>query len=114
MTAAEREPTPTPTPSADAAHAAWTSELEAMEAYLSAQREAFSYRDVERPPLRDPCALDQLGPLPESLRPRAEELLRATRAFEGEMVDARASVATALRHAERGRRQRAAYVDARA
>ncbi len=95
-------------------HAAWVRELEAMEAYLSAQREAFSYRDVERPPLRVPSDLDQLGPLPESLRSRAEALLRATRAFEGEMVDARASVATALRSAERGRRQRAAYVDARA
>jgi hypothetical protein len=93
--------------------AAWRRELEAMEAYLGAQREAFSYRDVERPPLRPPTALEELGPLPESLRARAEELLRATRAFEGEIVDARASVATALRHAERGRRQRAAYVDAR-
>ena len=94
-------------------HAGWVRELEAMEAYLDAQREAFSYRDVERPPLRAPNALSQLGPLPESLRPRAEQLLRATRAFEGEIVDARASVATALRSAERGRRTRAAYVDAR-
>ena len=84
-----------------------------METYLSAQREAFSYRDVERPALRAPSALAQLGPLPEALRPRAEQLLRATRAFEGEIVDARASVATALRSAERGRRTRAAYVDAR-
>jgi hypothetical protein len=99
--------------SASANVEAWTSELELMEAYLSAQREAFAYRDVERPSLRDPSALHELGPLPESLRPRVEELLRATRAFEGEIVDARASVATALRHAERGRRQRAAYVDAR-
>jgi hypothetical protein len=95
-------------------HAPWVSELDAMEAYLSAQRDAFAYRDVERPSLRAPSALDELGPLPESLRPRAEELLRATRAFEGEIVDARASVATALRHAERGSRQRAAYVDQRA
>ena len=84
-----------------------------MEAYLSAQREAFAYRDVERPSLRAPSALHELGSLPESLRPRAEELLRATRAFEGEIVDARSSVAAALRSAERGRRTRAAYVDAR-
>lgn len=85
-----------------------------MESYLNAQREAFSYRDVERPALREPSPLDELGPLPEALRPRAQELLRATRAFEGEVADARASVATALRHASRPRRQRAAYVDARA
>lgn len=107
MTAPERAPE-------SPEYADWTRELEAMEAYLRAQRDAFSYRDVERPARRDPSALDQLGPLPESLRARAEELLRATRAFEGEIVDARASVATALRHIERGRRQRAAYVDARA
>jgi hypothetical protein len=94
-------------------HEAWVRELDAMEAYLNAQRDAFSYRDVERPPLRVPGTTAQLGPLPESLRSRAEELLRATRAFEGEIVDARASVATALRSTERGRRQRAAYVDAR-
>jgi hypothetical protein len=106
--------TPSERPPASSDHAAWVSELEAMEAYLSAQREAFAYRDVERPSLRAPSALTELGPLPESLRPRAEELLRATRAFEGEIVDARASVATALRHAERGRRPLAAYVDARA
>ena len=112
MTAPGRERGPEPEPGS-ANLEAWTSELEAMEAYLSAQREAFAYRDVERPSLRAPSALHELGPLPESLRPRAEELLRATRAFEGEIVDARASVATALRHAERGRRQRAAYVDAR-
>jgi len=93
--------------------AGWVRELDAMEAYLNAQRDAFSYRDVERPPLRSPSALDQLGPLPESLRSRAEELLRATRAFEGEIVDTRASVAVALRSAQRGRRQRAAYIDAR-
>ncbi len=110
MTAPGRQAPAQQTPSD---HAAWVSELEAMEAYLSAQREAFSYRDVERPPLREPSALDQLGPLPESLRPRAEQLLRATRAFEGEIVDARSSVAAALRSAERGRRTRAAYVDAR-
>jgi hypothetical protein len=98
----------------EAAHRAWCRELEAMEAYLAAQREAFAYRDVERPALREPASLEQLGPLPDSLRVRAQELLRATRAFEGEIVDARASVATAMRHADRGRRQRAAYVDAQA
>ena len=87
---------------------AWTSELEAMEAYLSAQREAFAYRDVERPSLRAPSALHELGPLPESLRPRAEELPAGQPRLprRREIVDARASVATALRHADRGRRQR--------
>jgi hypothetical protein len=92
---------------------AWERELDAMEAYLSAQREAFSYRDTERPPRREPTPLDRLGPLPDALRARAEQLLRATRAFEGEVTDARASVAAALRHAPRGRRLPAAYVDAR-
>jgi hypothetical protein len=95
-------------------HDAWEHELDAMEAYLDAHREAFSYRDVDRPPLRRPPPLDALGPLPDALRPRAEALLWATRAFEGEVADARASVATALRHVGLARRARAAYVDARA
>jgi hypothetical protein len=91
---------------------AWERELDAMEAYLANHREAFMYRDTERPPAREPLAPADLGPLPEALRARAESLLRATRAFEGELVDARASVSSALRHATRGRRPRAAYYDA--
>jgi hypothetical protein len=94
-------------------HDAWEHELDAMEAYLDAHREAFSYRDVDRPPLRRPPPLDALGPLPDALRPRAEALLWATRAFEGEVAGG-ASVATALRHVGLARRARAAYVDARA
>jgi hypothetical protein len=93
-------------------HHAWEHELDAMEAYLDAHREAFSYRDVDRPPLRRPAPLAALGPLPDALRPRAEALLRDTRAFEGEVADARASVARALRHV--GLARRAHYVDARA
>jgi hypothetical protein len=92
----------------------WQRELEAMERYLSAEREAFAFRDVDRPPPRQPTEPRELGPLPEALRPRAEALLRATRAFEGEVADARASVGTALRHVERSRPVVAAYVDERA
>jgi hypothetical protein len=99
---------------ASAAEHEWARELDAMEAYLGAQRDAFSFRDVERPAPRDPSPIDQLGPLPDALRARAEALLRATRAFEGEVTDARASVATALRHADRSVRTSPAYVDARA
>jgi hypothetical protein len=95
-------------------HEPWAHELDAMEAYLDAHREAFSDRDVDRPPLRRPPPLGGLGPLPDALRPRAEALLGATRAFEREVADARASVATALRHIGLARRARAAYVDARA
>ena len=96
-------------PQERATHAAWERELDAMEAYLDAHREAFSYRDVDRPPLRRPSPVDELGPLPRALRPRAEALLRATQAFEGEVADARASVARALRHVRRVRRARAGY-----
>ena len=101
-------------PQGRANHEAWVRELDAMEAYLDAHREAFSFRDVHRPPLRRPPSLDELGPLPEALRPRAEGLLRATRAFEGEVADARASVARALRHVGRARRERSGFLDAHA
>jgi hypothetical protein len=83
-----------------------------MEAYLANQREAFRYRDTDRPPTRQSQSVEDLGPLPQALRPRAESLLRATRAFEGELAEARASVGSALRHATRSRRPRAAYYDA--
>jgi hypothetical protein len=99
---------------AGAEYRAWERELEEMERYLAAQREAFSSRDVARPPERRPTAPGELGPLPDDLRPRAEALLRATRAFEGEVTDARASVSAALRSVRRTRRSRAAYIDARA
>ena len=93
----------------------WERELDAMESYLCAHREAFAYRDVERPIERMPTPLDTLGPLPETLRSRAEGLLRASRAFEGEVASARASVGTALRHVSRtATRVAAAYVDRRA
>jgi len=84
-----------------------------MEAHLAAQREAFSFRDAAYPPARTPGGPDELGPLPEDLRRRAEALLRATRALEGEVADARASVGRALRHARGTARRPAAYVDAR-
>ncbi len=101
-------------PEERATHAAWERELDAMEAYLDAHREAFSYRDVDRPPLRRPSPLDALGPLPDALRPRAEALLQATRVFEEELAEPRASVARALRHVRRARWARAGFSNARA
>jgi hypothetical protein len=88
-------------------HVTWEHELDAMEACLDAHREAFSYRKVTLPPPRRPSAPEELGPLPDELRPRAERLLRATQAFEGEVADARASVVRALRHAGRAQWARA-------
>lgn len=93
---------------------AWEAELDAMEAHLAAQRTAFAARGGEAPAVRHPAPLAELGPLPEELRGRAESLLAATRALEGSVAEARASLVAAVRAAERSGRRAAAFVDARA
>ncbi len=93
---------------------AWAAELDAMEAHLAAQRVAFASRGAEAPAERRPTPLDELGPLPEELRGRAEALLAATRALEGSVSEARASLVVAVRAAERTGRRAAAFVDAQA
>jgi hypothetical protein len=90
----------------------WERELGAMEAHLGAQRAAFARRLFDHP-VRAPRPLDELGPLPKDLQARAEELLRATRAFEGEVIDARAARVEALRQSRSSDRRAAAYVDSR-
>jgi hypothetical protein len=91
----------------------WERELDDMEAYLETEREAF-IRRAGGGSTRGARSVEELGPLPDRLRARAEALLSATRAFEGEVRDARASLAGLSRHAERPVRKVAAYVDARA
>ncbi len=93
---------------------AWAAELDAMEAHLASQRAAFAARGAQAPAVRDPTPPDVLGPLPVELRGRAEELLAATRALEGSVAEARASLVAAVRAAERTGRRAAAFVDARA
>jgi hypothetical protein len=103
-----------PGPRQGATTEAWAAELDAMEAHLAAQRAAFSARGPEAPAVRHPTPPEVLGPLPEELRGRAEALLAATRALEGSVAEARASLVVAVRAAERTGRRAAAFVDARA
>ncbi|HUZ10063.1 MAG TPA: hypothetical protein VMU76_07840 [Acidimicrobiales bacterium] len=93
----------------------WERELADMAAHLVAQGAAFAagHRATE-PPVRRLGRTEDLGPLPERLRPRAEALLVATRALEGAVSEARASLVVAIRQAERSGRRAAAYVDASA
>ncbi|MGC8463031.1 MAG: hypothetical protein ACP5P9_05105 [Acidimicrobiales bacterium] len=98
----------------DGAVQAWAAELDAMEAHLADQRAAFASRGAAAPAVRHPTPLEELGPLPEELRGRAEALLAATRALEGSVAEARASLVAAVRSAERTGRRAAAFVDAQA
>jgi len=100
--------------SGGSASRAWAAELDAMEAHLASQRAAFASRGASVPAVRHPTPLDELGPLPEELRGRAEALLAATRALEGSVAEARASLVAAVRSAERTGWRAAAFVDARA
>jgi len=92
--------------------ASWEDELGAMERHLEAQR--LAVLGSGRAP--DTYELpDGLGPLPDGLRDRAETLLAATLALEGEVAGLRNLLGRSLRAAgQRPMPPPAYYLDERA
>jgi hypothetical protein len=91
----------------------WLHELQAMEDHLKAHRAALENRDVQPPAPRQPRSAAELGPLPDDLRTRVEEILIATRALEGTVAEARGALAVSMRQAERRARRSSSYLDTR-
>lgn len=89
----------------------WEDEFDEMEAHLNGQRAALAAGGA-RPPIY--VTLPDLGPLPEALRPRAEALLAATIALEGQVIDSRDALRAALRAAYPTGAPPPAYLDQRA
>lgn len=89
----------------------WEDELDVMEEHLGAQQAALAGRAASPPTYHPPS---ELGPLPIELQGRAENLLAATQALEGQVADVRRTLSGLLRASNQQSPPPPAYLDERA